>query len=111
MASSTYFAVEAAIGSVGTTVMWFAVGTTAAGAARPQKRYDALEVFINSTASTGFVRRGAAASSTGAQENVIVPKGKTSVTIAYSTRISIKASAAATAYVRGISRTLNGGNR
>lgn len=106
MASSTYFDREAITASIGTTAHWFKVGSTGAGTTLPRK-WRAIEILINSTSSTGFVRRdGSAASSTGAQGNVIIPKGKQAITIPYSTKISIKASAAATAYVRGLPRSL-----
>lgn len=103
MAASTYFHREAIIASVGTTAHWFKVGSTGVGGTLRQ-RYAALEIILNSTTSTGWVNRSTSASSTGANGNVIVPKGKTGRVIPYSTKISIKASAAATVYVRGIPR-------
>lgn len=110
MASSTYYHPEAIIGSVGTTAHWFKLGSTGSAATR-LRRWAAMEILINSTSSTGFVRRdGSAASSTGANGNMIIPKGRTGglerLVVAYSTKISIKCSAAATAYVRGIPRSL-----
>jgi hypothetical protein len=109
--ASTYYDREAIIASIGTTAHWFKIGSTGTGTTS-QKKWKAIEILINSTGSTGWVRRdGSAASSTGAQGNVIIPKARTNSgpipkLIPYSTKISIKASAAATAYVRGIPRSL-----
>jgi len=112
VAASTYYHTEMIIASVGTTAHWFKVGlASSTAAATSQRRYTAIEILINSTSSTGWVRRdGTAAQSTGVSGNFIIPKGRTGgpnrVLIPYSTKISIKASAQATAHVRGVTRAL-----
>lgn len=107
MAASTYVH-KAAIytATLGTTGDYFRLATTGANARA--YRYDAIEFFNMSGTSTCWVNVVGSTSKSVTSGNIPVP-ARTSVTIAYTTKINAIASANSTPVsVRGVSRGLIG---
>jgi hypothetical protein len=107
VAISTSVHHEVAYFTAGTTSHWVRLARSTANGGQPAV-YDAIEVTIASTASTGWVRRDGSTAKAATDGNVMLPAGAWSVRVPYSTKISVLASASAPCCVRGIPRSLLG---